>query len=65
MVVDIFNMKTGRRCKTAYSVRDFSFTYTRGKVVKPENAYDTNRFNECSYGIHHFMSREAAEAYSY
>ena len=65
LVVDIFNMKTGRRCKTAQSVRHNSFIYTRGEVVKPTTAYDTNRFKECSYGIHHFMSRKEAEEYSY
>jgi translation initiation factor IF-1 len=34
--------------------------YKTGEVVYPDS-WDDNRWNECSNGIHHFMTREEAE----
>ena len=37
-------------------------TYTVGEYVKPDS-FDPNPWNECSNGIHFFMTREEAENY--
>lgn len=47
-----------------YSYYDPDFVYKVGEVVEVED-FDTNRWNECSTGIHHFMSRQEAVDYDY
>jgi len=37
-------------------------TYKLGEMVYPDR-WDNNRWNECSYGIHFFMTREEAAAW--
>ena len=46
----------------AISEHDPSFLYKVGKVASV-NDFDTNRWNECSTGIHFFMTREEAASY--
>ena len=47
-----------------YSAHCPSFTYKKGKTVRPKGAkYDPDRFHECSAGIHFFMSRGEAMDY--
>ena len=41
---------------------DSSFTYEIGKIVEVEN-FDENRWNECSTGIHFFITRDEAVMY--
>ena len=36
--------------------------YEVGKYVYPDG-WDTNRWEECSHGIHFFLTREQAEAW--
>lgn len=47
-----------------YSDYDPDFIYKVGKTIEVED-FDTNRWNECSTGIHHFMSRQEAVDYRY
>lgn len=47
----------------AYSGYDSSFEYKVGCSVKPRGQFDTNRWIECSEGIHFFMNREEAVDY--
>ena len=42
---------------------DSSFKYVVGETVTVDN-FDTNRWNECSTGIHFFMSKRMAENYN-
>ena len=37
-------------------------TYTVGEIVRPDS-FDENRFNECSHGIHFFITRQEAVDY--
>lgn len=53
----------GNELKKAYSIFKSSFVYRVGKTVTVKD-FDTDRFNECAAGIHHFMKREDAEAYN-
>ena len=46
----------------AYSSYDRNIEYTVGKRMIPDS-FDDNRWNECSNGIHFFITREEAEAY--
>ena len=46
----------------AVSGRDSGFLYKVGEVVSVDD-FDTNRWNECSTGIHFFMTREEAVNY--
>lgn len=41
---------------------DKNFVYIVGKTVEVPN-FDTNRWNECAPGIHHFITREEAVKY--
>lgn len=36
--------------------------YIVGKIVRPDK-WDTDRWNECSHGIHFFITEEEAKAY--
>ena len=70
---------TGRKCRAEYakvleiwdgknkvksgkSSRDKSFVYTVGETVKADT-WDENRWEECSSGIHFFITRAEAENY--
>ena len=46
------------------SYYDSTFIYKVGETVEVKN-FDTNRWDECSTGIHHFMNRQEAVEYSY
>ena len=41
---------------------DSDFVYARGETVEVSD-FDDNRWNECSTGIHHFITREEAVKY--
>lgn len=43
---------------------DSSFVYRIGEVVRPKEPFNEDRWAECSSGIHCFLHREQAEAYS-
>ena len=45
-----------------YSMHKNVFKYEVGQTVKVDN-FDEDRWNECSSGIHFFISREMAEQY--
>ena len=47
----------------AGSSRDSNFLYIVGEIVKVDN-FDTNRWNECSTGIHFFLTKREAELYN-
>ena len=46
----------------AFSKHDIDFKYEVGKTVKVDN-FDNNRWNECSTGIHFFITRQEAVDY--
>ena len=48
--------------KEAVSVHYSKFIYKLGETVKVDN-FDEDRFNECSAGIHFFITRQEAENY--
>ena len=50
--------------KKAISNRDSSFVYKLGETIEVPD-FDPNRWNECSTGIHFFMTREEALNYIY
>lgn len=65
---------TGRKCRAefakvlecpgvCYSTHDKSFSYEKGKIVRPDKPFDENRWNGCASGIHFFLTYEEAEAY--
>ena len=45
------------------SNRDPSFIYVVGETVEVKD-FDTNRWNECAPGIHHFITRDEAVKYA-
>jgi len=55
-VVDVIGGKFGQ------SVHDGRFIYRKGERVRADS-FDDDRWNECSNGIHFFITREEAEAY--
>jgi uncharacterized protein YjbI with pentapeptide repeats len=62
-VISIENIDSSKSgLKNICSDHDCNFIYTIGKVVSVEN-FDEQRFNECSSGIHFFISREMAVQY--
>lgn len=61
-VLDIISLKTNRHIKTAISSADKNFVYRVGEMVEVDN-FDEDRFNECSQGIHFFMTEEEARSY--
>ena len=61
-VLAIFD-QNGNEVETAYSNRDKSFVYKTGEIVVPDS-FDEYRWNECSNGIHFFITRSEAEEYN-
>jgi hypothetical protein len=50
-------------CTVGHSLHDSSFEYTVGCIVKPKEPFCEDRWNECSSGIHFFITRKEAEDY--
>jgi hypothetical protein len=57
-VIEIFNSENGE----GISAYDSNIIYKVGKTIKPDK-FDENRWDECSNGIHFFITRAEAEAY--
>lgn len=55
-VLEVYGDRIGR------SLHDYSFKYKKGQIVSVNN-FDENRWNNCSFGIHFFLTREEAEEY--
>ena len=61
-VLSITSIDGKEHFEEAKSSRDQSFVYEVGETVEVKD-FDENRWNECSTGIHHFITREEAERY--
>ena len=62
-VISITNIDgTDANVDYATSIRDSTFIYKVGETVKVDD-FDTNRCNECSTGIHFFITRQEAVDY--
>lgn len=61
LVVAIYDTN-GNEVKSGTSSYDSKFHYEVGKVVSVDK-FDENRWNECSTGIHFFMSKQEAIDY--
>ena len=62
-VLDIQNIDgTSAGIKEVKSNQDSSFVYKIGEIARVTD-FDEDRFNECSKGIHFFISRESAVQY--
>jgi Family of unknown function (DUF5758)/Pentapeptide repeats (8 copies) len=62
-VLAIF-LPDGVECDEAKSMRDRDFIYRVGMTVEPEEPFEGDRWNTCSSGIHFFITRREAEAYT-
>ena len=60
-VLEIRNKK--KSVKRGESGYEDGFAYIVGKTVKPTEPFDDNRWEECSTGIHFFITRIEAEKY--
>ena len=54
--------KNGESIESETSARTPGFVYKVGETVTPDS-FDNNRWNECSNGIHFFITRTEAEEY--
>lgn len=64
-VVEIYNRYTNEKVEAVTNYRyNIPTRYEVGKRVRPDR-WDDCRWNECSNGIHFFMSKEEAENYIY
>ena len=61
-VLSITSIDGEEHFEEAKSNYDNSFVYKVGETVEVKD-FDENRWNECSTGIHHFITREEAERY--
>lgn len=51
--------KDGEKCRNGVSWHDENFIYEVGKILTVED-FDEDRWNECSTGIHFFITRQEA-----
>jgi len=58
-ILDIRNSK-GHKAKKCYGLYNSGFEYEIGKIVKA-NSYDPDPLNECSNGIHFFVTKQEAK----
>ena len=61
-VLEITEIKTGRKIDEVSSNYDSNFIYRVGEIVTVDN-FDDNRWNECTSGIHLFVNKENALNY--
>ena len=61
-VLEITNIENTEKYKTAISKHDESFVYKVGETIEVTD-FDDNRWEECSTGIHFFITREEAVQY--
>ena len=61
-VLSITNIENTEEFEMVQSDYDKNFIYKVGEIVEVEN-FDINRWNECSSGIHFFITREEAVNY--
>ena len=61
-VLSITDMN-GQPVDEAVSSYDPEFTYTPGSTVRPTTPFDDDMWNECSSGIHFYITRKEAEAH--
>ena len=61
-VLSIANVESTETFEQAISHHDRGFVYKVGETVEVEN-FDTDRWNECSTGIHFFITRQEAVNY--
>ena len=61
-VVAVYRMDGSLVRQNAYSNHTSSFVYKPGSIVSVKN-FDPNRWNECSTGIHCFITQKEAEQY--
>jgi len=53
-----------KKIKKVASSHNSDCVYEVGKTVKPKKVFDPDRWNECSSGIHFFITKEEAEQYN-
>lgn len=61
-VLSIATVDGSEEIKEIASDRDSNFIYRVGEIVRVDN-FDEDRWNECSTGIHFFITRREAEQY--
>ena len=61
-VLSITSLDETEQYNEAYSSYDNDFIYEVGKTVEPDS-FDEDRFDECSNGIHFFITRQEAVDY--
>ena len=61
-VISITSLDGNIEFKEAYSNHDKTFAYKTGEIVSVDD-FDEDRWNECSTGIHFFITREEAVNY--
>jgi hypothetical protein len=61
IVLEIKTLKKGKTLTKARSGWLSTFIYEVGKVVKPQYKFDEKHTNDCSSGIHGYLSRKSAE----
>ena len=62
-VLEITNIENTEKYEEATSKRDEYFIYRVGETIEI-NDFDKNRWNECSTGIHFFITRDEAVKYN-
>ena len=63
-VLEITNIENTKKYKMARSQYDSDFIYKIGETIEVKD-FDEDRWNECSVGIHFFITREEAVQYKY
>lgn len=61
-MLDIQSIDGTEHFDSVSSNKDKDFIYRVGEIVRVNN-FDEDRWNECSTGIHHFITREEAVKY--
>ena len=57
-VLQIFNSE-GNKINECHGKHEYSFIYEKGKTIHPDK-YDDNIFQDCTHGIHFFVTKQEA-----
>lgn len=61
-VISITGIESGKKYDLAFSEYNIKFVYRTGETVVPDS-FDEDRWNECSNGIHFFVTKQEAIDY--
>lgn len=63
-ILSMIDIETGKEVSIGRSMYDLDFIYRAGEIIEVDN-FDDDRWNDCSFGIHFFITKQEALDYKF